>query len=65
MKTNFFVEYNGKQTEDKAIVAAVKKAWTEAGNKLGDMKTLQVYIKPEDAAIYYVINETESGKLNF
>lgn len=58
-----FVEYKGKQVEDKAIVAAVKKAWTESGNKVGDMKTVELYIKPEEAAVYYVINGTETGKV--
>ena len=64
-KTSMFVEYQGKQAEDKAIIAAVKKAWTEAGNKVGDMKTLELYIKPEEASVYYVINETETGKVEF
>ena len=64
-KTSLFVEYNGNQVEDKAIVAAVKKAWTEAGNKVGDIKTMELYVKPEEAAVYYVINETESGKINY
>ena len=64
-KTNLFVEYCGKQVEDKAIVAAVKKQWTEAGNKVGDIKTMDLYVKPEEAAVYYVINETVSGKVEF
>lgn len=62
-KTSMFVEYQGKQVEDKAILAAVKKAWTESGNKVGDMKTVELYIKPEEAAVYYVINGTETGKV--
>lgn len=64
-KTSLFVEYQGKQADDKAIIAAVKKAWTEAGNKVGDMKTMELYIKPEEASVYYVINETETGKVEF
>jgi len=64
-KTSMFVEYQGKQVEDKAIIAAVKKAWTEAGNKVGDMKIVELYIKPEEASVYYVINETETGKVEF
>jgi hypothetical protein len=63
MKTNIFVEYCGKQTEDKAMIAAVKKAWTDGGNKVGDIKTMQLYIKPEEDAVYYVINESTSGKV--
>ena len=62
-KTSMFVEYKGKQVEDKVILAAVKKAWTESGNKVGDMKTVELYIKPEEAAVYYVINGTETGKV--
>ena len=64
-KTSMFVEYQGKQVEDKAIIAAVKKAWTEAGNKVGDMKTVELYIKPEEASVYYVINETVTGNVEF
>lgn len=62
-KKTLFVQYNGKQVEEKDIVASVKKAWTEAGNKVGDIRTMDIYVKLEDDAVYYVINETESGKV--
>ena len=65
MKKTLFVQYNGKQVEEKEIVASVKAAWVEAGNKVGDIKTLDLYIKPEEAAVYYVINETEKGSIEF
>lgn len=65
MKSNIFVEYCGMQLEDKAIIAAVKKAWTDAGHKVGDIKTMDLYIKPEEAAVYYVINQTATGKIAF
>ncbi len=64
-KTSMFVEYQGKQVEDKAIIAAVKKAWTDAGNKVGDIKTMEFYIKPEEDSVYYVINGTERGNIGF
>lgn len=65
IKTTLIVEYCGKQVEDKAIVAAVKKAWTKAGHKVGEIKSIELYVKPEDAAVYYVINKTETGKVEF
>lgn len=65
IKTTLFVEYYGKQVEDKEMIAAVKKAWTNAGNKVGDIKSIELYVKPEDGAVYYVINKTESGKIEF
>ena len=64
-KKTLYVQYNGKQVEEKDIVASVKKAWTDAGNKVGEIKTMEVYVKPEEDAVYYVINETESGKVEF
>lgn len=65
IKTSLFVEYYGKQVEDKAIIASVKKAWTKSGHKTSDIKTMELYVKPEEAAVYYVINKTETGKVEF
>ena len=65
MKMKTFVEYNGKQVEEKELIASIKKVWVEAGNKVGDIKTLDLYIKPEEASVYYVINETEAGSIEF
>lgn len=65
LKMKTFVEYNGKQVEEKELIANVKKVWVEAGNKVGDIKTLDLYIKPEEAAVYYVINEKEKGSIEF
>ena len=65
MKMKTFVEYSGKQVEEKEVIANIKKVWVEAGNKVGDIKTLELYIKPEEATVYYVINETEKGSIEF
>lgn len=65
MKTTIVVEYQEKQVDEKTMVAAVKKAWQKSGNKVGDIKTMTLYVKPEEDAIYYVINDTETGKAAF
>lgn len=65
MKTSLFVEYYGKQVSDKDIVASVKKAWTKSGHKIGEIKTMDLYVKPEEDAVYYVINKTAAGKVAF
>ena len=61
IKVNAFVEYYGKQVEERTVIANVKKAWTKSGKKVGDIKTLDLYIKPEENAAYYVINGTNAG----
>ncbi len=63
MKTTLFVEYGPNQTEDKALIAKVKEIWVNAGNKIKDINTLNLYVKPEESSVYYVVNETVSGKL--
>ena len=65
MKVKTVIEYYGKQVDEKDVIASVKKVWTKKGNKIGDIKTMELYIKPEEATVYYVINETEKGSIEF
>lgn len=64
MKTAFYVEYEGEQVEQGDVVARIKKAWTEEGNRVKDIKTLNIYAKPEDNAAYYTINEDILGRID-
>ncbi len=65
IKVKTVVEYYGKQVDEKDIIADVKKAWTKSGKRVGDIKSIELYIKPEEAAVYYVINKTETGAVAF
>ena len=56
IEVNAVVEYYGQQMDEKTIIANVKKAWTKSGRKVGEIKTMDLYIKPEESAVYYVIN---------
>ena len=59
-KVALYVQYQGRQISQEEAVEAVKSAWTGE-----PIKTLDLYVKPEDGAIYYVINSSESGKIPF
>ena len=66
MQSSLYVQFGGREIklEEKAIIASVKKVWTaETGKKVGDIATMDLYFKPEEAAVYYVINGTETGKI--
>lgn len=65
IKVSAYVEFGGKQVEEKSMIADVKKAWTKSGKKVGDIKSMDLYIKPEENAVYYVINGTETGSVAF
>lgn len=61
MKSTMYIEYQGNQIDENSVVATAKKIWTDNGNKATDLKKLQVYIKPEENAAYYVFNEEVAG----
>ena len=49
---------------EKEIFQKVKDVWTKVlKNKVGDLKDVKIYLKPEDASAYYVINDNNSGKV--
>ena len=60
-KENVVVQFGGKEVEIDAIVAAAKADF-RANNK-GCVRTINVYVKPEDNAAYYVVNNKTEGKV--
>ncbi|HBA63664.1 MAG TPA: hypothetical protein DCZ20_07395 [Lachnospiraceae bacterium] len=65
IKTKIMVQYQGKEMDTKDLIAAVKKEWTKAKNKVGDIKSMDLYVKPEENAAYYVVNGDFTGKVEF
>lgn len=61
-KTNVVVEFYGRQIIAKDVVAACEAAY-KAENKEA-VKSIDVYVKPEDNAAYYVVNSKVSGKVD-
>ena len=63
-KTSFYLQYMGKEISTEEITKKVHEVWTkEYVKRLEEIKTLNVYLKPEEAAAYYVINEETTGKV--
>ena len=59
------IEFGGKNTTIESIVDSIKEAYKNEGNT-DAIKTLDVYIQPENDVAYYVINGVEEGKsVNF
>ena len=61
MKSTIYIEYYGKQVEQAALIKEAKSIWTKGGKKAAELKSLDLYIKPEENTAYYVFNEDESG----
>ena len=64
VKTEMFLQFDGKEFTEKEIFQKVKEVWTKVlKNKVGDMKEVKIYLKPEESAAYYVVNDDTSGKI--
>ncbi len=61
MKERFYIQFLGKDFEKVDLMDRVKAAYKEAGNKAA-IKSIDVYVKFEESAVYYVINEKVSGR---
>ncbi|MCD7957943.1 MAG: DUF6465 family protein [Lachnospiraceae bacterium] len=65
LKEEIYLQYSGKEISKDALIKQIKEVWTkELNNKVGDIVTITVYLKPEDNKAYYVINGEVSGSID-
>lgn len=62
MRPEVFVQYQGGEISVDEVTEAVKNSFREE-KKRTPVTSLKMYVKPEDRAVYYVINEKFEGKL--
>ena len=57
------LQFNGREFDLGAVEANVKKNWKDSGRKLSEIADLDIYVTPEEAAVYYVVNKEIEGKV--
>lgn len=58
------VQYRHYECDMEEIVKRVKENYEVKGNRGVEIEKIQIYVKPEDFAAYYVINDDFAGKVN-
>lgn len=61
VKQQMVLQFEGQEVELAAVEANVKKAWKDAGNKMTDIASLDIYVKPQEGKAYYVVNKEVEG----
>lgn len=56
-------QFGGCEITERELIAKVKEEWVESGKKVKDIITLNLYLNIEEKIAYYVINDTEKGKI--
>lgn len=62
VKANVNVQFAGKEYTTEKLVEIAKDVWQyDLGNDVADFKSVELYVKPEESSVYYVINEEVTG----
>lgn len=63
-ETVITVQYQGNEVAVANVEEKVKAAFVAEGHRASSIKELIIYVKPEEFAAYYVINEKYTGRVD-
>ena len=62
VKATFHLQFAGKSYTTEDLVKIAKDVWKyDLNQKVGDFKTVELYVKPEENVVYYIINGDVKG----
>lgn len=62
VKESLHLEFAGKSYTPEDLVKSAKDVWKyDLKRKVGDFKSVELYVKPEESMVYYVINGDVKG----
>lgn len=62
VKATVSVQFDGKSYTTEELVKIAKDVWKyDLKKKVGDFKTVELFVKPEESIVYYVINGEVMG----
>lgn len=64
VETVVTVQFMGNEVAVSAVEEKVKAQFVAEGNKASSIKSLNIYVKPEESAAYYVINGDVTGRVD-
>lgn len=64
VKPEVYIQYANQEDSLASIVKKAKESYVSDGHKLSEIKMLKIYMKPEEKAAYYVVNERYLGKID-
>ena len=64
VKTTTLVQYQNKEVDMTKVEERVKAQFVSEGHKSSDIKTVNIYVKPEEYSAYYVINDKVIGRVD-
>lgn len=57
------LQYRDYEVDMERIMKNVRQVYASRGYDVASIESVQIYIKPEDFTVYYVINDNICGKV--
>lgn len=64
-KKNVIIQYQGRERMEENLLALIKRDILNKGVKDEDIEEVNIYVKPEEQAVFYVVNQTVEGSIPF
>lgn len=64
VKPEVYIQFQGQEAVVEEVIEKAKKQFVDEGHRMSTIKTIQVYLKPEEYAAYYVINQKHAGRVD-
>jgi len=62
LKSEMHVQFSGKSYSQEDLVKMAKDVWKyDLKQKAGDLASIELYVKPEENMVYYVMNKEFTG----
>ncbi|WP_461881427.1 DUF6465 family protein [Fusicatenibacter sp.] len=65
IEQEMILQFGGREIKEKDLYEKIRQIWmTGYGKKADELKSLKVYVKPEEFTAYYVINDDVTGSID-
>lgn len=64
-KKNIVIQYQGRERSSDNLLNLIKQDALNKGIKEEEIAQLDVYVKPEEQSVFYVVNNDLSGQIPF
>lgn len=64
-KKNVVIQYQGRERSEKNLLDLIYQNMIDRGIKEEEIEDVDIYVKPEEQAVFYVVNKKIEGQIAF
>ena len=64
-RKNLIIQYQGRERSEKHLLDLIYQDILDRGVQETEIEDIDIYVKPEDQAVFYVINKMIEGQIVF